>query len=78
MARFLARIGALHARKGRPCVEACLRYLVGEKTADARWRVRREGDSDDETDTEGTSMEDSMIMSMTGSLTRGDSFRGNK
>jgi hypothetical protein len=78
MARFLARIGALHARKGRPCVEACLRYLVGEKTADARWRVRREGDLDGETDTEGTSMEDSMIMSMTGSLTRGDSFRGNK
>jgi len=35
MARFLGRIGALHARKGRPCVEACLRYLVGEKTADA-------------------------------------------
>lgn len=77
MTRFLGRIGALHARKGRPCVEACLRYLVGEKTADARWRVRREGDSDDddETDTEGTSMEDSLIMSMTGSLTRGDSFR---
>jgi len=77
MTRFLGRIGALHARKGRPCVEACLRYLVGEKRADARWRVRREGDSDDdeETDTEGTSMEDSIIMSMTGSLTRGNSFR---
>ena len=65
MTRFLARIGAMHARKGRPCLEACLRYLVGEKSANTRWRVRREGDSDEETDTEGTSMEDSMVLSGT-------------
>jgi WD repeat-containing protein 59 len=71
MKRFLTRIGAMHARKGRTCLEACLRYLVGEKAADAKWRVRREGDSGVDSDTEGTttSMEDSMIMSssMTGS-----------
>ena len=73
MEKFLSKIGVLHARKGRPCLEGCLRYLLGEKTASARWRVRGEGDSDDdnETDTEGTNMEDSMMMSMTGSLTRG-------
>jgi len=65
MTRFLARIGSMHARKGRPCLEACLRYLVGEKSANTRWKVRREGDSDEETDTEGTSMEDSMILSGT-------------
>ena len=65
MTRFLARIGAMHARKGRPCLEASLRYLVGEKAASAKWRVRPEGDSDAESDTEGaTSMEESMIMSM--------------
>lgn len=63
MTRFLERIGAMHARKGRRCIEPCLRYLVGEKAATARWRVRREGDSDVETDTEGTSLEDSLIMS---------------
>ena len=64
MTKFLGRIGALHAKKGRPCMEACLRYLVGEKSANARWRVRREGCSDVESDTEdATSMEDSMIMS---------------
>jgi WD repeat-containing protein 59 len=72
MTKFLGRIGALHARKGRPCMEACLRYLVGEKSANARWRVRREGDSDIDSDTEGTtSMEDAMIMSanMSASMT---------
>jgi hypothetical protein len=64
MTRFLARIGSMHARKGRPCIEACLRYLVGEKAANAKWRVRPEGDSDVESDTEGaTSMEESMILS---------------
>lgn len=64
MIRFLRRIGAMHVKKGRPCIEACLRYLVGEKAASAKWRVRREGDSDMESDTEGTtSMEESMIMS---------------
>lgn len=67
MTKFLDRIGRMHARKGRPCIEACLRYLVGEKAANAKWRVRREGDSDDEeSDTEGTtSMEESMILSQT-------------
>jgi len=54
----------MHARKGRPCIEACLRYLVGEKAANAKWSVRPEGDSDVESDTEGaTSMEESMILS---------------
>ena len=62
MTTFLGKIGALHARKGRICMEACLRYLVGEKSANARWKVPREGDSDAESDTEGTSMEESMIM----------------
>ena len=63
MTRFLGRIGELHARRGRPCMESCLRYLVGEKSANARWRVPPEGDSDAESDTEGTSTEESMIMS---------------
>jgi WD repeat-containing protein 59 len=63
MEKFLGRIGALYARRARPCVESCLRYLVGEKAASSRWRVRREGDSDNETDTEATSLDDSMIMS---------------
>ena len=63
MEKFLGRIGALYARKGRPCVESCLRYLVGEKAASSRWRVRREGDSDNESDTEATSLDDSMVMS---------------
>jgi len=66
MMRFLERISALHARKGRPCVESCLRYLVGEKAASAKWKVRSTGDSDMESDTEGTtSMEESMILSGT-------------
>jgi WD repeat-containing protein 59 len=65
MMKFLGRISALHARKGRPCVESCLRYMVGEKAASAKWRVRPSGDSDIESDTEGTSMEESMIMSNT-------------
>ena len=64
MTRVLERIGALYARRGRPCMESCLRYLVGEKSANARWRVPREGDSDAESDSEGTtSTEGSMMMS---------------
>jgi hypothetical protein len=64
MTRFLQRISALHVRKGRPCIESCLRYLVGEKAASAKWRVRQSGDSDTESDTEGaTSMEESTILS---------------
>jgi len=63
MEKFLGWIGELYARKGRPCVESCLRYLVGEKAASSKWRVRREGDSDNESDTEATSLDDSMVMS---------------
>ena len=65
MMKFLVRISGLHTRKGRPCMEACFRYLVGEKGENAKWKVRREEDSGVDTDTEETttSMEDSMIMS---------------
>lgn len=63
MTKKLGNIGSWYVRKGRPCVEGCLRYLVGEKAANAKWRVRREGDSDAESDTDSTSMEDSMVMS---------------
>ena len=64
MTKFLVKIGGLHAQIGRPCMESYLRYLVGEKSENAKWRVRREGESDVESDTEATTtMEEILIMS---------------
>jgi SEA/GATOR complex protein SEA3/WDR59 len=67
MKRFLDRIGYLHVRKGRPCVEACLRYLLGEKSPSDTWKVRSGDGSESDTE-ETTSMEGSG--SLSGTFTR--------